>query len=260
MATPITRFQVTVSGKAEIPHPAERAKINIVVSSSGKIKAAVSDQVITAAKHTETLLRELSPIDDSVEAKKAAAIAHWSKTSLSSTSYVPYSSKGTEVARNYDSRVTFDIRFKDFAALGVFSTKVSSMSHVEIQNIEWILTAATERSYRSELRREAAKVALRKAQDYCEVLGCTNIRPVELEEGKALTRSATKNWNPYMAMAAQQSANVSYQQAQSAPGMAMASQMGSAANNYNRRAENDLEFTPQEIRMSMEVTVLFHAE
>ena len=137
----IEPFEMTVSGKAEIPHPAERALINVTVSSEGTNKPSVSDEVITTAKHIETLLRELSPANDSPEAKAAAPLAHWDKTSLSSTSYIPtqwnpQKSVHESQPRRYRASITFDIRFKEFKALGSFGTKISSMPHVEVSNID----------------------------------------------------------------------------------------------------------------------------
>lgn len=183
----IEPFEMTVSGKAEIPHPAERALINVTVSSEGANKTSVSDEVITTAKHVESLLSELSPANDSPEAKAAAPLAHWDKTSLSSTSHVPtqwneQKNLHESLPRRYRASVTFDIRFKEFKALGSFGTKISSMPHVEVSNIDWILTDVTEKAYRSRLRREAAQDALEKVQDYCHILGCQNIRATELEE------------------------------------------------------------------------------
>ena len=75
-------FIINVTGRAEIPHPAERALIHVSVASSGINKAAVSDEVLTTARHIEGLLRQLSPQEDTPEAKQAAALAHWSKTSV----------------------------------------------------------------------------------------------------------------------------------------------------------------------------------
>ena len=182
-------FELTVTGKAEIPHSAERAVINVSVSSQGLNKAAVSDEVITTAKHIESLLRQLSPTDSSAEAKAAAPLAHWNKTSLSFTSYVPTDNDGRELARNYKASVGFDIRFKEFKALGGFGARISSLPHVEVRKIEWILTTETEKSFHSQLRRDATVDAMEKARDYCDVLGCTNVKPVKLAEGLSFTSS-----------------------------------------------------------------------
>jgi hypothetical protein len=242
-------FTIDVEGHAEIPHPAERALIHVCVASTGLNKAAVSDEVLTTTSHVENLLRDLSPIDDTPEAKVAAPLAHWSKTSLSSTSWLPYDyTKKAHMARQYNARIKFDIRFKEFKALGDFGNKLSSLEHTEVTHIDWILTAATEKSFRSQLRKAAARDALQKAHDYCEVLDCTSIRAVKVEETKACHRVGAAVVNPQMTQG-----GVSYQQMQVAPGH---NPQGDA----DCRNENPLEFRPQEVRMSMSVSVRFHAE
>ncbi|KAK5164891.1 uncharacterized protein LTR77_009555 [Saxophila tyrrhenica] len=231
MSTP---FILTVTGESTIPHPAERALLNISVETSGPNKASVSDSVLTTAKHLESLLRSLSPASESDEDKAASPLAHWSKTGLTATSHIPYKDDGTAEPRQFDGSITFDIRFKDFAALGAFGEKLSALPHVEVKGVHWILTPATEKSFRSRLRREAAQDALEKAKDYAEVLGCFDVRAVELTEG-----------------------------GEGMSGMGRATQsLGPRTRQLARkggRDESPLEFQPEEVRMGMEVEVKFHA-
>ncbi|EME46137.1 hypothetical protein DOTSEDRAFT_78518 [Dothistroma septosporum NZE10] len=238
-------FEVTVTGAAEIPHPAERGLINVSVASEGLNKAAVSDDVVTTSKHIESLLSELSPEDESAEAKEASPLAHWDKTSLSATSYIPYDNDGNEKPRQYKASVTFDIRFKEFKALGRFGTKVSSLNHVEVKNISWILTTDTEKSFQSKLRRDAAKDAMDKARDYCDVLQCTNLRPIELQEGRCST-GIRQLHNSYPAS--------------QEPGSHPRMQIARRSTGGKATTSEDLEFRPQEVRMSMEVVIKFHAD
>lgn len=244
-------FTINVDGSAEIPHPAERALIDVVVSSSGTNKASVSDNVLTTAKHVEDLLRELSPKDDTAKGKQDSPLAHWSKTSLSATSHVPYHEPGNAPPpRQYDASIHFDIRFKEFKALGGFGARLSSLSHVEVRNIKWILTDETEKSYRSRMRKEAARDALQKAADYCEVLNCTNVRPVDLEEVRYSCGPSSHGRS-----------TVRYAQelGDSRP-RAMAVQSPYAPGGDDQRDESPLEFKPEEVKMSMEIAVKFHAE
>lgn len=268
---PSTPFQLIVTGKAEVAHLAELAIINVSVSSSGINEASVSDKVITTAKHIESLLGPLSPQDDTAKAKKAAPIAHWSKTSLSSTSHGLYHHQDPDQPpiRQYNVAISFNIHFWDFQALSSFGTKLSSISHVEVQNISWILTDATVKSFKTELRKQAARDALLSAWDYCNVLGCyENVRPVELQEGDAgSTMSAGfvgggrgagngifggGGYHGESSVAAQyaQTATVSrsIQQARRRVG-----------DGEDARAEG-LGFDAQEVKMAMEVTVKFQAE
>ena len=259
----MAQFEINVGGRAEIPHSAERAVIMVNVSSSGTNKAAVSDEVLTTAKHLESLLRDLSPQDDTPEAKETAALAHWSKKSLSATSHVPYDKDGETRPRRYNASINFDIRFKLFKALGDFGAKLSTLEHVEVNDIDWRLTVPTQKSYRSQLRKEAARDALQKATEYCEVMGCTNFRAVELQEGQSMTHAASSNRSYQTQMT-----NPNYPNRQSmlmagisAPGFGSSNPHGlMSGSKRDERDESPLEFRPEEVRMSMDVTVKFHAE
>ncbi|KAF7188632.1 hypothetical protein HII31_10294 [Pseudocercospora fuligena] len=236
-------FQITVQGNSEIPHAAERAIVNLNVSSSGPNKAAISDEVITTAKHIESLLRDLG--EASEDASNSSPLSHWSKKSLTSSSHVPYNRDGEELPRRYSSKIPFDIRFKDFKALGTFGTKVSALPHVEVQNIEWILTPATEKSFKSQLRKDAAKDAIEKARDYCEATGCKNLRPVELNEGNVYMPT-TRSGMVYAAAFA--------------PGEVREEEEGDEEMLGAGPQDEDLEFEPQEIKMSLDVTMKFLAD
>ena len=257
-------FVIQVNGRAEIPHPAERAVIHVVVTSSGCNKAAVSDQVVTTAIHVEDLLGEHSPQEDTREAIQSAAVAHWSKTSLSATSHVPFHDvKDPPPARVYDARINFDIRFRRFTAMGDFGAKLSALEHVEVHDIHWILTAATEKSYRAQLRKQAAQDALQKARDYCEVLSCDKLRPVELLEGSPVSHvasaygnSAQQDYQMQLMLLEQQNKKRLMMARQGEGGASAALQVPASCH----RSEVPLEFKPQEVRMSMDVTVKFHAE
>lgn len=267
---PSTPFQLIVTGKAEVAHLAELAIINVSVSSSGINEASVSNKVITTAKYIESLLGPLSPQDDTAKAKTAAPIAHWSKTSLSSTSHGLYHHQDPDQPpiRQYKA-ISFDISFRDFQALSSFGTKLSSISHVEVQNISWILTDATLKSFETELREKAAQDALKKACDYCDVLAYkANVRPVELQEGDARSMMSAGfggggrgagngifgggGYHGESGVAARyaQTATVSRSMQQAKIGI---------GNGEYARTEG-LRFDPQKVKMAMEVTVKFEAD
>lgn len=260
-------FVMTVSGQATVPHPAERALINVVVSSSGLNKQMVSDEVMTTAKHVETMLRALSPQDESEEAKVAAPLAHWSKTSMSSTSYVPHNSdESKEAPRRYNASINFDIRFRNFKELGAFGTKLSALPHTEVQNIDWILTDTTQKRFHSELRKKAARDACQKAQDYAEALGCTNVRPIELSEGHL---SSVAGIGRARAMQGQSAVRHAFAFGQASGGFGQPSglfaqsapaQPSLPPGGNDPRDESELEFKPEEIKMTLTINTTFHAE
>lgn len=268
---PSTPFQLIVTGKAEVAHLAELAIINVSVSSSGINEASVSDKVITTAKHIESLLGPLSPQDDTAKAKKAAPIAHWSKTSLSSTSHGLYHHQDPDQPpiRQYNVAISFNIHFWDFQALSSFGTKLSSISHVEVQNISWILTDATLKSFKTELLIQAAQDALQKAWDYRDVLACNaNVRPVELQEGDARsTMSAGFGGGGkgaengiFCGGGCYGESGVAAQYAQTATVSRSIQQARRGGEDGEDARTEGLMFDAQEVKMAMEVTVKFQAD
>lgn len=266
---PSTPFQLIVTGKAEVAHLAELAIINVSFSSSGINEASVSDKVITTAKHIESLLGPLSPQDDTAKAKKAAPIAHWSKTSLSSTSHGAYHHQDPDQPpiRQYKA-ISFDISFRDFQALRSFGTKLSSISHVEVQNISWIITDATLKSFKTELLIQAAQDAMQKAWDYRDVLACNaNVRPVELQEGDARsTMSAGFGGGGkgaengiFCGGGCYGESGVAAQYAQTATVSRSIQQARRGGEDGEDARTEGLMFDAQEVKMAMEVTVKFEA-
>ncbi|GAB7353521.1 hypothetical protein MBLNU459_g3965t2 [Dothideomycetes sp. NU459] len=176
---------MSVSGKAAVPRLAERAVLDVKVSSQGPSRKDVSEQVTNTAKHLQVLLGSMSPPDSSEEAKKSAALAHWSMSSLTSTSRMPTDQNGNEVEdgqRLYLAETSFDIRVRDFDKLSALATELSTLQHVTISSIKSVLTNSTKKAFESELRKMAAKDALQRARDYAEALGLTTVRPIELDE------------------------------------------------------------------------------
>ncbi|KAL9106733.1 MAG: hypothetical protein Q9227_008303 [Pyrenula ochraceoflavens] len=262
-------FTLTLPGTSTIPHPAERALLNLTVSTTGPSKPTVTSSVLDATSTIATHCRSLSP-------PSSNALAHWSKTSLSASSYIPYSSDiRHERARKYTATVKFDIRFKDFSAMGPFAKKVAGLPCVSISGIDWLLTPGTRRAFQSRLRKEAAADALAKARDYCEVLcavpaplprgfnwiregeGEVRIRPLELTEG--IVDNHGMGVNRMMNARGPQEMQMQMQM-QQAPGSAIAPVGGSgggAGKGAEERDESDLEFRPQEVRMRADVSVKF---
>lgn len=203
--------------------------------------------------------------------KKAAPIAHWSKTSLSSTSHGLYHHQDPDQPpiRQYNVAISFDISFRDFQALRSFGTKLSSISHVEVQNISWILTDATLKSFETELREKAAQDALEKACDYCNVLAYkANVQPVELQEGDARSTMSAgfvgggrgAGNGIFGGGGYHGESGVAAKYAQTATVSRSMQQAKIEIGNGEYARTEGLRFDAQEVKMAMEVTVKFEAD
>lgn len=184
MVAPLT---IAVTGVAVIPMRAERALLNVEISSTGFSRVFVSEEVQMSCRSLEDILRKNSPANDTPLAQEAATIAHWSMTSLRTTSHLPtdqYGSVLKNAQRVYSTSVSFDIRVKDFSKLGTFASQVSTLPYTVLHNVRWALTSTTRRAHESKLRKIAAEDALERAKDYAKALGLAAVWPVEVKEAQ----------------------------------------------------------------------------
>ncbi|KAK4976488.1 hypothetical protein LTR66_003405 [Elasticomyces elasticus] len=231
---------ITVSGNAMLPHPAERALLEVFVSTEGSTEQSVTEKVTSTAGQVQEALRALSPTDETEEAKAAAAISHWSMKSLRTSSFVPYDSDGRQQTRRYTARADFEIRFRDFNVLGPFSTQLAAMPHVQMNGVQWILTDATKHALQSELRKMAARDALVRARDYAEALGLGNVRLLELSEGAVSSLVS--------------GAQTGLFRSQQPPQMQLAAGFGAPSND-----RSELSFQAEEVQATAQVSAKFSA-
>ncbi|KAF2173831.1 hypothetical protein M409DRAFT_62075 [Zasmidium cellare ATCC 36951] len=145
------KFEITLHGEASLSLPAERAILRIDVCTTDVNKQTSFDAVLSTAKNVEALLRKLSPKSISDESKLQAAVDHWSRTSLSETSQMPYGK--SRPPRQYTASVTFEARFQRFQAISGLIKELGAISHVKTKPLEWVLLQKTKDENRSALRK-----------------------------------------------------------------------------------------------------------
>lgn len=179
----VTPMSIAVTGIAIIPQKAERALLDVEISSTGFSRAFVSEEVQLSCQRLEDLLRKTSTAQDD----KPAIVAHWSMTAIKTTSHLPTDECGAALKnaqRVYSTSVSFDIRVRDFGRLGSFAGQVSTLPYTLIHSVRWALTSSTRQAYESKLRTMAAKDALERAKDYAKALGLSAVWPVEVKEAQ----------------------------------------------------------------------------
>lgn len=187
MVKPIS---VAVTGIAIIPQKAERALLDVEICSTGFSRAFVSEEVRLSCQRLEDLLRKSSTTQNDHNPNagtEPAIVAHWSMTSIKTTSHLPTDECGTALKnaqRIYSTSVCFDIRVREFGKLGTFASQVSRLPYTLIHSVRWALTSTTRQAYESRLRTMAAKDALERAKDYAKALGLTAVWPVEVKEAQ----------------------------------------------------------------------------
>lgn len=187
---------ISVKGKASIPRTAERAIVDVKVQVQGD-SPKVSATAISTSNELQRLFRAAAQSDGTQAQQATAAIAQWTMTSMTTTSWYEYDREGRRslfaegsrsaedkprTGNTYRARLDFQLRVRNFELLGEMAAKLGSMEHVKIELVRWALTSGAIEVHKSELRKMATTDALRRARDYAEAMGLNIVRPLELKE------------------------------------------------------------------------------
>lgn len=166
-------LSITVTGLSTISHNPERGIVHVAVKSDGPNKDTVSKEVITTSNQLHQFFKELElpPETEGDEAAVDAPVTNFSSTHLQTWSRVPTDDKNQPLDRVYYASSSFQVVFRDFARMSQVVGKLVAFPKVEIESVDWRLTEETRKSLGSASRKEAMLDAIRKANDYAEVIG-----------------------------------------------------------------------------------------
>lgn len=178
-------LQITCNGESTIYHPAERAVVFITVSSDGPSQSQVSQEVTLTSDQLQVSLKTMALKDPTGQAAPNAPVTHWSMTSLSTGSWQPTDNRGKNLARRFTASSRLEVKFRDFAQLGTFTSELAQTKFVSVDRIEWRLTDATKAELGRQCRRNAVKDAMAKAKDYADAAGKADFEILEITDGVA---------------------------------------------------------------------------
>ena len=219
---------ITVVGKSEIHHPAERGTVTLAVSFEGPDTTASFEP---AARLHTSIVDELRTL----AAQQPAPITWWSTGTLQTWSRRPWNAEGKILPPVFTTATTIEAKFADFGALAAWASRVALLGGVTVQGIDWALTEHTRDELRARVRREAVASAVQKAGDYAESLGLGAVSPVAIADPGMLEAGMTPSeFGPAPA------------------GMRMAKAMSDSG--------GAIEFTPEHITIDATVHARFQAE
>ncbi|HKH08598.1 MAG TPA: SIMPL domain-containing protein [Agromyces sp.] len=167
--------QITVVGKSEIHHPAERGTVTLLVSFEGSESAAAFDP---AARLHGSITDELRTLREA----QPAPITWWSTGSLQTSSRRPWNQEGKILPPVFTTATEIEAKFSDFAALAEWTSRVALLNGVTVRGIEWALTEQTRDELRGRVRSEAVASARQKAEEYAASLGLGALSPVAVAD------------------------------------------------------------------------------
>lgn len=223
---------IHVQGKATLHSLAERAKLDIEVSSSEYEQVKASENVVTTVGNIQNELDVLCPRLDSGEISSEAPVSFYSIASLTTSNDDEYDDNHNRTGKRvYKASTSIDIRFRDFSKLGELVVRFSSVPFVSLQGIEWRLTEEKQAVLEEEARLEALRQAIKRAHGYAQVIGRENVTPVKIDASQYLYSAGR-----VMQTAMQVTSNASF-------GIGIG-----------------LDFEPQQVEVKATLEVEFHAE
>lgn len=201
---------ISVRGEATASHKAERALLEVEITSSGPDRHFAADAVARSSQRLNDSLRALSipfsvpqkdtynPSDDDEESDLDDD-NDLQNDEDPSTEEDAQSDDWTTASQGpvYKTSVSFLLDITDFTILGKVVTYISRLPHARLHDIKWALTTTTRARLESMVRRSAVAIAKAKAKDYAGELELKKVVVVELvEDGETSSSSSRGSGKP----------------------------------------------------------------
>lgn len=185
-------LKIRVNGESSISRLAEQGVLRLTVTSEGPVLATVSKEVVSRSNKLSELFKTLSPKAYDGSATDNAAVTQFASTFLRTRSYTPRDKNNMSLPKVYQASMTLRVVFRDINKLSQVVGQLVTYSNVEINSIDWSLSDATQNALCSQMRREAVRDAVNKANDYAGEVG-REVYPVEIMDNGTTAVAATQH-------------------------------------------------------------------
>ena len=166
---------ITVQGSYDSFHPAERATVTVTVGFEGPERGAV---VKGTTQGTTALVAGIAARHDPAQ----GPVTWYATDRIQVWANRPFNNKGEQLPLVHHAQTTTRAKFRDFDDLAQWVERAATHRGVQVNGIEWALTAQTKQAAVAEVRRRAVEEARRKAQTYAEALGLGDLRCVAIAD------------------------------------------------------------------------------
>ncbi|KAL2847573.1 hypothetical protein BJX68DRAFT_108329 [Aspergillus pseudodeflectus] len=235
-------FTITTTGHASIARPAERGTLRLSITDSGAEPKTVSSNVVSCTNTLKSLIKPLNTRTASGEIAPDAKITHWSLGTLSTYSYAVADRRDRKKIeqRVFHASTNMEVKFRDFTALSHFASELAALPLVDVDGVDWALTEVSKRELARRVRSLAGRDALERAEDYAGTFGKDKVFVSEVvEEGRGGYGGVA-----YGVVSSRRAGG---------PG-------GRRGGDGDGGEREGLEFRPEEVEVSAEVTVKFVTE
>lgn len=159
----MTDIEINVRGSHTVTVPPERATVYATVSADGPAPEPVVQVVAsTLAEVTASLQSRHDPT--------GGPVTRYSVEQVRKGAHRPYNQEGRQLPLVHTASASVTATFVDFDDLASWVDRTASQDGVGINHIEWTLTDTTRHMTERQIRQEAVRDAVRRAQDYADAL------------------------------------------------------------------------------------------
>ncbi|KAB5566542.1 hypothetical protein GE09DRAFT_1107204, partial [Coniochaeta sp. 2T2.1] len=180
------RLEILVDGKASVFRKAERAYVQVIISSASTDQSQAFENAQSTVTTLTSQIRLLATkMEDGVTPHPSAAVTAFTVSPLSTSSRFQRDDRGNLLERKpkeYTVSTSAEIIFRNMDRLAEISAELATMQHLSITGTEWRLTEPTRLEIEREARIKAIKNAVQKAEDYAGVVA-RRVIAVEIKDG-----------------------------------------------------------------------------
>ncbi len=166
-------LEITVRGAAEQRFAAERCTVTMGAAIESTDKQQVYDDAVGVL---EPLVNQLRGLAD------RGAVTTWSNDQVRVYSHRPWVGEGVRGELQHVARLRIAAEFTDFERLSGFVDYWAGRDGVEINGIEWDVTARNRRAYEADVRKAAVDSAITKAQAYSDAVRRGRVMAVQIAD------------------------------------------------------------------------------
>jgi uncharacterized protein len=172
-------IEITVRGHFSTFRSPERVTVHTAVGYEGPSMEPVYQQV---ARDLEILKASITPLKTA-----SGPVTWWSADQLRTWSHRPWNEDGEQLPLVHHATIGVAVKFRDFGVMSRWVAEhTEDIEGFRVNNFNWALTSKHRDQLTKEVRTNAVRAAVDRAQQYADALGLGTVRPVAIADAGML--------------------------------------------------------------------------
>lgn len=164
---------ITVEGRFDYHHPAERGTVHVSAGFQGPAR----EEVVRLTTELHARLAE-----EAQRLRQEGVVTWWSAERLRAWSDRPWNQDGKQLPLVHHAAASLEVKFSDLARLAGWAERIAATDGVALTDVEWALTEATRNRITAEAMHRSVQDAIERAAAYATSLGLTTVRPLAIAD------------------------------------------------------------------------------